>query len=230
MKDDKLMKESVLKKSFSRPRRSSPPPPRDSSVKSRSPHSPRRDSTSGNRSRAQSKSRTGNGSGRGGPSGGGSGNSRTKGEEGKTGSGGKSNQAQKRGGNGKNKRGKKCKSNSFSSPENFEQAWSSSFFPSSLLLLITSLGFCVKRIPFLNKLPIGGRLSFCSDAWKSMCQSTWVNNVFSEGYRIPFKFVPLQKNVPSNPTATGAAFDVLVAEAEALNLKCAIAPVAPCEG
>ena len=118
----------------------------------------------------------------------------------------------------------------FYTPESFEQAWSSSFFSPTLLLLITALGFVIKRIPWLNKLPIGGRLRHCSESWKVVSNSNWVNNVVSEGYRIPFKYVPRMKFPPSNPVAHGPAYDVLVSEAEALQQKNAIFPVEPCEG
>ena len=231
-KDDQLLKKLVIGKPFSRSRKSSPSQKRGNSARSRSPHSPHARAPSSSGSGAQSKSRTGEGSGRGGGSG--SGGSRSQGE-GKSGSTTNSrtntNNNNKRGGEkSRAKRGRNCKSPSYSTPENFEQAWSSSFFSPSLLLLITALGFVVKRIPFLHKIPIGGRLTLCSDAWKKVCKSTWVNNVICEGYKIPFKHVPLQSRVPSNPAASGAAFDVLVAEAEALNLMDAIAPVASCEG
>ena len=63
-----------------------------------------------------------------------------------------------------------------------------------------------------------------------MSNSNWVNNVVSEGYRIPFKYVPQMKFPPSNPVAHGPAYDVLVSEAEALQQKNAIFPVEPCEG
>ena len=66
--------------------------------------------------------------------------------------------------------------------------------------------------------------------WRKVSSSNWVNNVIAEGYKIPFKFIPLQRKVPPNPVAVGPAYDVLVAEAEALQLKDAIAPVSPCQG
>ena len=105
-----------------------------------------------------------------------------------------------------------------------------SFFAPSIILLFTTQGFIVHRLPFLNKIPIGGRLKLCTDSWKKVSSSSWVLNVVSEGYKIPSKYVPVQCKIPSNPPSTGAAYNVLVEEAKALHLKLAIAPAKPIEG
>ena len=115
----------------------------------------------------------------------------------------------------------------FETPVTFEAAWNSNFFSATALLLITGLGFIVDTIPLLHKLPLGGRLKHCKHIWSRVCQSVWVNDVISEGYKIPFKFEPCQTRVPANPTVSGPAYDVLVAEATELLAKEAVAPVAP---
>ena len=122
---------------------------------------------------------------------------------------------------------KKREYSHFSSPPSFEEAWMGSFFPPSLLLLITSLGFVVSRIPVLHNIPIGGRLNYCSDAWKKITSNSWVYNVVDQGYKIPFKYVPKQRRKPSNPPVTGPAYEVLATEAAALQQKCAVVPVSP---
>ena len=88
--------------------------------------------------------------------------------------------------------------------------------------MLTTFGFIIKRIPILNEIPIGGRLSRCFDSWKLISKSEWVNRVISEGYKIPFKYVPVMKRLPTSPPFSGPAFEVLVSEAEALQLKHAI--------
>ena len=118
----------------------------------------------------------------------------------------------------------------FSSPGSFEEAWSGSFFSPSILLLITTLGFVVNRIPVLHNIPIGGRLRLCIDAWKRVTSNNWVCNVISDGYKIPFKSIPHQYNPPTNPPTKGPAYDVLVQEAIALQNKVAVVPAAPLEG
>ena len=109
----------------------------------------------------------------------------------------------------------------------FEAAWNANFFSATVLLLFTSLGFIVETIPLLNKLPLGGRLKHCKHIWSRVCQSVWVNDVVSVGYKIPFKYEPCQSRIPVNPTVSGPAYDVLVAEAAELLAKEAVAPVAP---
>ena len=49
----------------------------------------------------------------------------------------------------------------FSSPLSFMEAWDSSFFFAPALLLLTTLGFVVKSVPTLDKLPLGDRLRLC---------------------------------------------------------------------
>ena len=90
----------------------------------------------------------------------------------------------------------------YHTPQSFEQAWSSSFFSASLLLMLTTLGFIIKRIPILNEIPIGGRLSRCFYSWKLISKSKWVNRVISEGYKIPFKYVQVMKKLPTNPPSS----------------------------
>ena len=96
--------------------------------------------------------------------------------------------------------------------------------------MITSLGFIVSSIPFLNQIPLGGRLSRCIDNWEKVTDSKWIRNVVSQGYKIPFKYPPKQKRVPTNPVASGPAHDVLVAEAADLLLKEAVVMVDPVPG
>ena len=52
----------------------------------------------------------------------------------------------------------------------------------------------------------------------------------SEGYKIPFKFVPSQSSWPRNPKAEGPAFEVLAQEDADLLAKESVAPVAPVKG
>ena len=52
----------------------------------------------------------------------------------------------------------------------------------------------------------------------------------SEGYRIPFKFIPKQKSLPRNPKVTGPTFEVLAQEATDLHVKDSVAPVASVVG
>ena len=52
----------------------------------------------------------------------------------------------------------------------------------------------------------------------------------SEGYKIPFKFVPFQRFWPRNPEVSGPAHEVLEQEAADLLAKESIAPVAPVRG
>ena len=53
---------------------------------------------------------------------------------------------------------KSCEYETFTSPKTFDEAWHNGFFPAVLLMFITSVGFIIKKIPILDKLPIGGRL------------------------------------------------------------------------
>merc|ERR1712237_164993 len=115
--------------------------------------------------------------------------------------GGKGRKGNKGGNNNKKKDEKKDDSNketskskgpSFSSPLSFSEAWSSSFFLQSAVLLLTSLGFVVSSIPSLDNLPLGGRLRLCFQYWKKVCPNDWVLDVVAKGYKIPLRFVPFQ--------------------------------------
>ena len=114
-----------------------------------------------------------------------------------------------------------------SSPSSFAEAWESSFFTASALLLLTSLGFVVSWVPTLDKLPLGGRLRHCIQTLRKVCNNNWVLNVVSEGYKIPFKFVPFQRFWPRNLKVSGPAFEMLAQEAADLLAKESVAPVAP---
>ena len=130
----------------------------------------------------------------------------------------------------RNKKKKSSKDFYYFSPSSFDEAWNNKFFSATALLMITSLGFIVNSIPFLNQLPLGGRLSRCIDNWEKVTDSKWIRNVVSQGYKIPFKYPPEQKRVPTNPVASGPAHDVLVAEAADLLLKEAVVTVDPVPG
>ena len=83
--------------------------------------------------------------------------------------------------------------------------------------MINSIGIVVKNIPKIEELPLGGRLCFCIDNWRRICQNSWVNNVVEYGYRIPLKYKPNQRKIPVNPSVSGSAHEVL--KQEALDLK-----------
>ena len=110
------------------------------------------------------------------------------------------------------------------------EAWGSSFFTAPAILLLTSLGFVVSCIPALDKLPLGGRIRHCIRNWGKVCGNNWVLNVVSEGYKIPFKYIPSQRSLPRNPGVSGPAFEVLRQEADDLLAKESIAPVTPVKG
>ena len=93
--------------------------------------------------------------------------------------------------------------------------------------MITALGFVLDTIPVLNSLPLGGRLKHCAATWNKVCNNNWVEDVVSSGYKIPFKYIPVQYFVPKNPVVTGTAHEILKDEASELLLKEAIAPVNP---
>ena len=131
---------------------------------------------------------------------------------------------------GSSKDAGKSKDPILSSPSSFMEAWGSSFFSASAILLLTSMGFVVDFIPALDDLPLGGRLRHCSQYWQKFCTSNWVRNVVSEGYKIPFKFRPIQRYWPENPKVSGPAFEVLKQEASDLLSKESIAPVTSVEG
>ena len=160
---------------------------------------------------------------KGGPGGSGSGKS------GNSGGGGKGKSSY---GKGKSSRDqdKKKQSKYFVSPSSFEEAWDGNFFSPPMLLLLTALGILIDKIPLVSKLPIGGRLRHCLNNWKKVTNNNWVCNVVENGYKIPFKYVPLQRSAPTNPPAFDLAFTVLCDEAEALKLKRAVVPVQPVDG
>ena len=118
----------------------------------------------------------------------------------------------------------------FSSPVSFNEAWNSSFFTAPALLLLTTLGFVISSIPSLNELPLGGRLRLCIQNWRKVCSNSWVLDVVSSGYKIPLKFIPVQRSLPKNPEVSGPAHDILVQEAADLLVKESIAPVDPVAG
>ena len=92
-------------------------------------------------------------------------------------------------------------------------------------MLVTSIGLIVSHIIPLHELKIGGRLSHCVAAWKNVTENNWVRNVVRFGYKSPLKKTPFQKRIPSNPPATGDAYEVLVQEALGLLEKGAIVEV-----
>ena len=156
-----------------------------------------------------------------------------KGGRGSNGSGGDGASNNTSGNNNTSSRGenKQKKSEStFSSPSSFEEAWSGNFFTASLLMLITSLGFIVSKIPWLQSLPIGGRLTHCLKPWQRITSNDWVCNIIKEGYKIPFKYFPKQTKIPSNPQATGTAYKVLVDKAAGLHAKGAVVTAESCNG
>ena len=131
---------------------------------------------------------------------------------------------------GPGKEAGKSKDPILSSPSSFTEAWGSSFFSASAIMLLTSLGFIVDSIPALDNLPLGGRLRHCTKYWQKVCSNSWVCDVISKGYKIPFRYVPSQRFCPQNPKASGPAFEVLKQEASDLLFKESIASVASVEG
>ena len=120
---------------------------------------------------------------------------------------------------GKKSAGKK--KGKFLSPQSFSEAWPSFFSPLAIML-VTSVGLVVENIPKLEDLPLGGRLRYCIDSWRHICQNNWVNNVVEFGYRIPLKYKPTQWKIPSNPPVSESANEVLKLEALELKLKQAV--------
>ena len=109
-------------------------------------------------------------------------------------------------------------------PSSFSEAWPS-FFSSYAMMLITTVGLCLDNLPTLDMLPLGGRLRHCVQNWKIVCQNSWVLGVVENGYKIPLKFPPYQRNPPTNPSVSGPAYDVLVQEAIGLKAKEAVSVV-----
>ena len=92
-------------------------------------------------------------------------------------------------------------------------------------MLVTSFGLVVENIPRLEELPLGGRLRFCLQSWRHICQNNWVNNVVEYGYKIPLKYKPIQRKIPGNPPVSESAHEVLKQEALDLKLKQAVVVV-----
>ena len=118
----------------------------------------------------------------------------------------------------------------FWSPTSLDEAWSKNFFLPKVISTITAIGLSVARIPFVHAMALGGRLKHCLQEWIKIGASSWVCNVVSEGYKIPFKRVPKQTKVPSNPEVSPEALDVLKCEAEELVRKGAVINSTPDEG
>ena len=73
-------------------------------------------------------------------------------------------------------------------------------------------------------------MTHCIQTWRKVTSSKWVLNVVSEGYRIPFKYVPSQNSWPRNPKAEGPVFEVLAQEVADLLAKESVAPVGHVKG
>ena len=116
------------------------------------------------------------------------------------------------------------------SPLSFSSAWADSFFSSKSFELISESGVCTSELANLHCINLGGRLSLCFDNWKIITSSSWVLDVVENGYKIPFKHVPVQSKPPINPPAEGAAYDVLVEEALDLQRKGAVVSVPSVSG
>ena len=114
------------------------------------------------------------------------------------------------------------------SPSSFSEAWPS-FFSTAVIMLVTTVGLVIDKIPKLENLPLGGRISHCIDNWRKICNNKWVLNVVEFGYKIPLKFKPKQRRIPSNPTVSDAAFEVLKSEALDLKAKHAVTEVSHVE-
>ena len=122
----------------------------------------------------------------------------------------------------KEEKGKKSGMDDFWHPSSFEEAFSKNFFLPQVILSITAIGLSVARLPFVHALALGGRLKHCFNEWVKIGASTWVVNVISQGYKIPFRRVPKQNKIPSNPEGSLDAFEVLVREADGLKAKGAV--------
>ena len=222
-KEDDLLNKTINKPNRSRKNyKGKQTKPRRSNRRDRSRSRSRRSRSRGSPHRARSRKEK-DGSGKGGKSGRQSGS-------GKDNAGDRSKDGDKADASSRNKKKKSSKEFCYFSPSSFDEAWNTNFFSATALLMLTSLGFILSSIPFLNQLPLGGRLSRCIDNWKKVTDSKWIRNVVSHGYKIPFKYPPKQKHVPTNPVASGPAHDVLVAEAADLLLKEAVVAVDPVPG
>ena len=127
------------------------------------------------------------------------------------------------------KKKKADKDKSGNIPTCFSTAWNSYISP-TVLLILTSIGLVVDNIPKLDAMPLGGRIQHCYENWAKICDNNWVLSVVRNGYKIPLKQFPHQRKIPKNPTAVGAAHEVLVKEAADLKTKHAIKAVVPVQG
>ena len=118
----------------------------------------------------------------------------------------------------------------YPSPKSFLEAWSTKFFTPAAILMVTASGLVVDTLPALHGMPIGGRLAFCTHAWKLLTENKWIRNIIRFGYKIPLWRKPYQKSAPKNPSVTPQAHCVLVEEAKGLLGKKAIAETQHCEG
>merc|ERR1711867_176144 len=232
-KEDKLLNKTMIRPQKKKPHSHGGGGGAKKSRKDRSRSQSRRRSYSRSRqdrSRSPRGGRQDTGSGSGRQSGRGRG-SRPRGSKGNNGNNNNSNQkndSEKM--DGSSKDAGKSKDPTFSSPSSFMEAWDSSFFTAPAILLLTSLGFIVSYIPALDDLPLGGRLRHCIQYWQKVCGNSWVRNVVSEGYKIPFKFLPFQRSWPRNPEVSGSAFEVLKQEASDFLSKESIALVTSIKG
>ena len=118
----------------------------------------------------------------------------------------------------------------YPSPQSFCEAWSTNFFTPAAILMVTALGLVVDTLPALHEMPIGGRLGFCTRAWKLLTENNWIRNIIRFGYKIPLWRKPYQKTAPKKPTVMPEAHSVLVEEAKGLLGKKAIAETQHCDG
>ena len=96
-------------------------------------------------------------------------------------------------------------------------------------MMVTTVGLLVDRIPVLDILPLGGRLKRCIDGWCLITSNSWLCNV-EYGYKIPLKFIPKQRIIPTNPKSIGPAYDILVSETNDLKAKEAVVAVSHTPG
>lgn len=111
-------------------------------------------------------------------------------------------------------------------PKSFYEAWENYFSPVAIIM-VTAMGLVTSTIPALHELPLGGRIANCIANWRQIVDNDWVLSIVEEGYRIPLSSLPFQRKIPSNPSASGEAHNVLVNEALDLKLKAAVSVVSP---
>ena len=127
-------------------------------------------------------------------------------------------------------KGKKpAKIGEYLSPSCFADAWSS-FFSTTAIIMVTAVGLVTSCIPKLDSLPLAGRLKYCIDSWRIVCSNSWVCNVVEYGYKIPLKYPPMQRNIPTNPRVVGPAHEILISEAIELKKKAAVSVVSHTKG